>query len=235
MTSKEKRMNNYKDKCDECGNFDYLKGIAIKHEILYKEGNIIVGVNFTKLVNNRLNFSNGYYNNESLCNLHHSIINLYTFNDTENCIKMVSVIYKDGPKLIGENFYELIDGTTKLYNGYTLDKNILNDMYKIYVLYTWDNNTCVECNVLHKDGYSVIGPAFTRLIKTNNINSYNGWYTSREYCISQNKQYSILHKDSNTILHLNKQQCKEIIGVSYTQLLYNPHPDRVRNGYKLIL
>ena len=27
MTSKEKRMNNYKDKCDECGNFDYLKGI----------------------------------------------------------------------------------------------------------------------------------------------------------------------------------------------------------------
>ena len=27
MTSKEKRMNSYKDKCDECGNFDYLKGI----------------------------------------------------------------------------------------------------------------------------------------------------------------------------------------------------------------
>ena len=27
MTSKEKRMNNYKDKSDECGNFDYLKGI----------------------------------------------------------------------------------------------------------------------------------------------------------------------------------------------------------------
>lgn len=27
MTSKEKRMNNYKDKCDECGNFDYLKSI----------------------------------------------------------------------------------------------------------------------------------------------------------------------------------------------------------------
>lgn len=27
MTLKEKRMNSYKDKCDECGNFDYLKGI----------------------------------------------------------------------------------------------------------------------------------------------------------------------------------------------------------------
>lgn len=27
MTSKEKSKNSYKDKCDECGIFDYLKGI----------------------------------------------------------------------------------------------------------------------------------------------------------------------------------------------------------------
>lgn len=27
MTSKEQIMNSYKDKCDECGNFDYLKGV----------------------------------------------------------------------------------------------------------------------------------------------------------------------------------------------------------------
>lgn len=45
MTLKENKVNNFKDKCDECGNFDYLKGINGKclclncQNILNKQNN----------------------------------------------------------------------------------------------------------------------------------------------------------------------------------------------------
>jgi hypothetical protein len=213
--------------------FNDVKHAVELVEILYKNGNRLVGSGFSLLVTGKILTSKEFYSTYELCLKYNSYITLYYYG--ANGIVEHSIKYKDVSKLVGRSSPKLLDKSVNSINGFYLDKNLCekdNTMQTLYYFNTY-NNDIDTITFKHKQGRQIVGSHYNELIIGKRTYS-NKFYLDKQVCLDHHKVitlYYVIDSIPKTI-QIRYKDGPKLVGQNFSLLMAGRYTKV--NGYSLI-